>query len=78
MRDGFRPDRLRADFPDSYLFATIQPGAAAAVVEAAWPPEAGETLQPSGAYRLKLVAGVWKLDGVSCLIGGDSYDWKAR
>jgi hypothetical protein len=64
------------DFPDSYLFRTKVSGPNLAVVEAAWPPDPGAQPSPSGAYRLKLTGGVWKIDGISCQ-GGDAYNWSA-
>jgi len=66
------------DFPDHYLFRTKEPGPNRAVIEAAWPPDhAGAAPSASGAYRLILSAGVWKIDGVSCA-GGDRYNWPTR
>jgi hypothetical protein len=65
------------DFPDHYLFRTIQGGPDLAVVEAAWPPEAGAQPLPSGTYRLTLSGGVWKVDGIACA-GGDRYNWPKR
>lgn len=65
------------DFPDSYLFRTSQGGPSLAVVEAAWPADPGAQPSPSGAYRLKLTGGVWKIDGIKCE-GGDAYNWSAH
>jgi hypothetical protein len=65
------------DFPDSYLFRTNQSGPDLAVMEAAWPPDPGAEPSPSGAYRLKLTGGVWKIDGIKCE-GGDAYNWPAH
>jgi hypothetical protein len=62
------------DFPKSYLFQTTQSAPALVVVEAAWPPDQGAQPSRSGAYRLKLTGGVWKVDGISCA-GGDTYNW---
>jgi hypothetical protein len=62
------------DFPGHYLFRTTQSGPSVAVVEAAWPPEHGAQPTRSGAYRLRLSGGVWKIDGISCA-AGDSYHW---
>ncbi len=66
------------DFPDHYLFRTTQVGPNRVVIEAAWPPDkAGAAPTTSGAYRLTLSKGVWKIDGVACA-GGDSYNWSTR
>lgn len=65
------------DFPASYLVRTTQSGPALVVIEAAWPPDKGAQSTASGVYRLKLIGGVWKIDGVSCG-GGDAYNWSAR
>jgi len=63
------------DFPDHYLFQTTQSGPSRVVIEAAWPPDQAGAAQPttSGAYRLTLRGGVWKIDGISCA-EGDSYN----
>ena len=61
------------DFPDHYLFRTTQTGRSRVVIEAAWPPDPGAGPTTSGAYRLTLNGGVWKIDGVSCA-GGGSYN----
>ncbi len=66
------------DFPDHYLFRTTQVGPNRVVIEAAWPPDpAGAAPTTSGAYRMTLSKGVWKIDGVACA-GGDSYNWSTR
>jgi hypothetical protein len=65
------------DFPDRYLFRTTQATGSLAVVEAAWPPDAGKPPERSGAYRLKLDGGAWKIDGISCA-AGDRYNWTTR
>ena len=63
------------DFPDHYLFRTTQSGPTGVVIEAAWPPDkAGAAPSTSGAYRLTLSGGVWKIDGNSCA-EGDHYNW---
>lgn len=65
------------DFPDHYLFRTTQSGPNRVVIEAAWPPDQAGQPTTSGAYRLTLSGGVWKIDGISCA-GGDSYNWSKR
>jgi len=65
------------DFPDSYLFRTVQSGPSLAVVEAAWPPDSGAQTTRSGSYRLALSGGVWKIDGIACA-AGDRYNWPGR
>ena len=65
------------DFPQSYLFRTTGSGPGLAVVEAAWPPDKGAQATSNAAYRLKLTAGAWKIDGISCA-AGDAYNWSAR
>jgi len=65
------------DSPDYYLFRTLQAGPTVAIVEAAWPPDAGKPPERSGAYRLKLDGSVWKIDGISCA-AGDRYNWMTR
>jgi hypothetical protein len=66
------------DFPDHYLFSTSETGPNRAVIEAAWPPDpAGAAPAASGAYRLTLSGGAWKIDGVACA-GGDRYNWPTR
>jgi hypothetical protein len=70
------PIACAQDFPDSYLFLTVQNGTSVAIVEAAWPPDKGAAPTSNGRYRLKLVGGVWKIDGVACA-AGDSYNWAA-
>jgi hypothetical protein len=64
------------DFPDHYLFRTTQATPTAVSVEAAWPPDAGKPPERSGAYRLKLVGGAWKIDAIACA-AGDRYNWGA-
>ena len=67
------------DFPDHYLFRTIQSGPSLVIVEAAWPPDqSGAQPSPSGAYRLTLTGGVWKIDGIACAGGGDGFNWPKR
>ena len=65
------------DFPDHYLFRTTESGPSLVVIEAAWPPDQGAQPSRSGAYRLTLSGGVWKIDGIACA-GGDSYNWSTR
>ncbi len=65
------------DFPDSYLMRTIQSGPGLAVIEAAWPPDAGAEPTTSGVYRLTLTGTVWKIDGIACS-AGDHYNWSGR
>lgn len=65
------------DFPDSYLFNSTKSAPGFAVVEAAWPPDQGAETVGNGTYRLKLVAGAWKLDGIACG-AGDDYNWPGR
>jgi hypothetical protein len=65
------------DFPASYLFRTTRSGPGLAVVEAAWPPDRGAQPTRSGAYRLTLTGGVWKIDGISCA-AGDTYNGSGR
>jgi hypothetical protein len=66
------------DFPDHYLFRTTQSGPSRVVIEAAWPPDqAGAQPTASGAYRLTLRGGAWKIDAISCA-EGDSYNWSTH
>jgi hypothetical protein len=65
------------DYPDHYLFRTLQGGPGLAVVEAAWPPDPGAPTKASAGYRLKLAGGVWKIDAIRCAEGG-AYNWPAR
>jgi hypothetical protein len=65
------------DFPDHYLFRTIQSGPDLAVIEAAWPPDKGAEPSRSGAYRLTLSGGAWKIDGISCA-DGEAYNWSPK
>ncbi|HZZ88314.1 MAG TPA: hypothetical protein VFE13_08255 [Caulobacteraceae bacterium] len=62
------------DFPERYLFRTVRSQPGLAVIEAAWPPDQGAEPVGNGTYRLKVVAGVWKLDGIECA-AGDDYNW---
>ena len=62
------------DFPTHYLFRTTAGGADTAVIESAWPPEKGAAPSLSAAYRLKLTASVWKIDGIKCAEGG-AFNW---
>lgn len=65
------------DFPDHYLFRTIQDAPGAVVIEAAWPPDRGAEPSRSGAYRLTLSGGVWKIDGIACA-DGEAYNWSPK
>ena len=65
-----------ADLPGAYELSRME-AHAHAVLDAAWPPEHGAVPSISGAYRLKLVGGVWKIDGISCQ-AGDVYNWSAH
>lgn len=65
------------DFPDHYLFRTTQSGPIGVVIEAAWPPDPGAQPTRSGAYRLTLSGGVWKIDGIACA-GADGFNWSTR
>jgi len=67
------------DFPDHYLFRTTQDGGNRVVIEAAWPADPAGVVEQttSGAYRLTLSGGVWKIGGISCA-GGDRYNWSTR
>ena len=46
-------------------------------MHAAWPLDQGAEPSTSGVYRLKLMSGVWKIDGISCQ-AGDAYNWSAH
>jgi hypothetical protein len=65
------------DTPDSYLFMTTRSGPGLAIVEAAWPPDKGAQPTASGAYRLKLIGAVWKIDAISCA-DADAYNGPVR
>jgi hypothetical protein len=74
---GADPIICAQDFPDRYLFRTTHSGPSLAVIEAAWPPDNGARPTTSGAYRLTIEGGVWKIDGISCA-AGDTYNWSRR
>jgi hypothetical protein len=65
------------DYPQTYLFRTTRSDPDLAVIETAWPGENGAPPEPGTTYRLKLTAGVWKIDGIAC-VGGGGYNWAPR
>lgn len=65
------------DFPDHYLFRTLQSAPSLVVIEAARPPDPGAQPTRSGAYRLTLSGRAWKIDGISCA-DGETYNWSTK
>ncbi len=62
------------DTPQSYLLRTTQSARGLAVIEAAWRPDPGAKPTLNATYRLRLTAGVWKIDAISCA-GDGAYNW---